>query len=96
MTQTMDLTTAPTGAPPGSNLSMKPVTKWYRVDPQGQQATFNHLEDGHVPATQPRPTPKCPQHASVWGRGQWQAQHAWLTAALPPQIVYFAPHNKEG
>jgi hypothetical protein len=66
------------------------VTLWFRTNEKGEWM-MNHLEDGHCPND--LPTPKVPSQKSVWGKGTWTKEHAWLTGSLPPKVLH-SPQNK--
>ncbi len=61
------------------------VTLWYRTNEKGEWM-MNHLEDGHCPNE--LPTPKVPAQKSVWGKGTWTKEHAWLSGDLPPKVLH--------
>lgn len=79
--------------------SLPPVTVWFRWNAEARRFELNHLEDGHVPAAQERPTPQCKIHESLWARGRWKALPARLMATnrrlRGPRVLYCDPVEAE-
>ena len=55
---------------PGS----RPVTKWYRKDPETGEFRYNHYSDGV--ALEPSPTPESAMQKSIWPKSQWRKKIA--------------------
>ena len=68
--------------PPGAATE---VTLWFRTNEKGEWM-MNHLEDGHCPND--LPTPKLPTQKTIWGRGTWAREHAWLSGDKPPKVLH--------
>lgn len=68
---------------------MTPCTMWYRH--QGHGWEFNHMAPGHESGE--RPSQRHPNHERAWGSGEWDRDHAWLTDAIPPRVVYYSPED---
>jgi hypothetical protein len=65
---------------------MTPITIWQRQN-DNKVMEHNHIEDGHVPSSQLRPTPKTEEHKKAWARGVWSFSHAHLSNDTPPKII---------
>lgn len=52
---------------------MKPVTLWYRYDPEKEIWNYNHLEYGH--STETAPAPNCDYQRRAWKNGIWRKEH---------------------
>ena len=61
------------------------VTLWFRTNEKGEWM-MNHLEEGH--GANELPTPKVPSQKSVWGKGTWAKEHAWLNGDSPPKVLH--------
>jgi hypothetical protein len=61
------------------------VTLWLRTNETGEW-TMNHLEDGRCPNDLSTPMPS--SQRSVWAKGTWMKEHAWLSGDLPPKVLH--------
>jgi hypothetical protein len=66
------------------------VTLWFRTNEKGEWM-MNHLEDGHCPND--LPTPKVPSQKSVWSKGTWTKEYAWLNGDLSPKVLHSAQNK---
>jgi hypothetical protein len=66
-----------------AKLNWVEVTLWYRMI-DGYQ--YNHLEDGHNPASEP--TPKSETQKKAWAGGKWSKK---LWYAQPVTVLHTLP-----
>jgi hypothetical protein len=56
---------------------MKPITVWKKFNVKEQRWEFNHIEDGHVPVAQDKPTGR-PEQTKIWKTATWIFEHKHL------------------
>jgi hypothetical protein len=56
---------------------LKPITVWEKFNVKEQRWDHNHIEDGHVPINQNKPT-GTPEQTKTWESGTWMFFYKYL------------------